>query len=45
MIEKLTFADQRYEEINEKLMDPAVIGDQNQYKALMRVKTSLSILN
>ena len=36
MIEKLTFADQRYEEINEKLMDPAVIGDQNQYKALMR---------
>ena len=36
MIEKLTFADQRYEEINEKLMDPAVIGDQNQYKTLMR---------
>lgn len=36
MFEKLGAAEARYEEINEKLMDPAIIGDQKQYTQLMK---------
>lgn len=36
MFDKLRFAQGRYDEISEKLTDPAVINDNTQYKALMR---------
>ena len=36
MFEKLGAAEVRYEEINQKLMDPAVISDQKQYTQLMK---------
>ena len=36
MFDKLKFAQGRYDEISEKLTDPAVINDNAQYKALMR---------
>ncbi|MBQ2698262.1 MAG: PCRF domain-containing protein, partial [Clostridia bacterium] len=36
MIEKLAAAEQRYEQINERLMDPGVVSDQEQYRLLMR---------
>ncbi len=36
MFDKLRFAQGRYDEISEKLTDPAVINDNAQYKALMR---------
>lgn len=36
MFDKLKFAQGRYDEISEKLTDPAVINDNTQYKALMR---------
>ena len=36
MFDKLKFAQDRYDEISEKLTDPAVINDNAQYKALMR---------
>ena len=36
MFDKLNFAQGRYDEISEKLTDPAVINDNAQYKALMR---------
>ena len=42
MIEKLAAAEQRFEQVNERLMDPAIVGDQAQYKALMREFKSLS---
>lgn len=36
MFDKLQIAENRYEEINHKLSDPEVIGDQNEYKKLMK---------
>ena len=36
MIEKLKLIEERYEEINAKLSDPNIVGDQGQYAALMR---------
>ena len=36
MFDKLKFAQGRYDEISEKLTDPAIINDNTQYKALMR---------
>ena len=36
MFEKLKGVAERYEQVGERLMDPAVVGDQEQYKNLMR---------
>ena len=36
MINKLNLIAERYEEINRQLMDPALVGDQEKYTALMR---------
>lgn len=36
MFDKLTEAEKKYEQINEKLSDPAIVSDQNVYKTLMR---------
>lgn len=36
MLDKLKTAEERYEEINAKLMEPDVVNDQAQYKALMK---------
>ncbi len=44
MFDKLKSAEIKYEEINQKLMDPAVINDNEQYKALMKEYKSLSPL-
>ncbi len=42
MFEKLKILEERFEEINEKLMDPDVINDNEQYKNLMKEYKSLS---
>ncbi len=42
MFEKLEFTQERYNEINEKLMDPNIISDNNQYKNLMREYKNLT---
>lgn len=42
MLDKLSEVDKRYQSINEKLMDPDVINDQNQYKSLMKEYKLLS---
>ncbi len=42
MFEKLVTLEGRYEEINEKLMDPEVINDNEQYKALMKEYKNLT---
>ena len=42
MIEQLAAAEARLGQINKRLMDPAVVEDQAQYKALMREFKSLS---
>ena len=42
MFEKLQALESRYEEINEKLMDPNIINDNNQYKSLMREYKNLT---
>ena len=36
MFEKLQLTQQRYEEISQKLMDPEIVSDNNQYRDLMR---------
>ena len=36
MLEKLKAIDDRYEAINQELMDPAVIADNGKYTDLMR---------
>ena len=36
MFQKLEVTEKRFEEINEKLMDPAIVSDNNQYKSLMK---------
>ena len=42
MFEKLKDVAARYEQINEKLMDPAVVSDNNQYKTLMKEHKNLT---
>ena len=44
MIEKLSEAEERFEDISEKLSDTAVINDQEQYKKLMKEFKNLSPL-
>lgn len=44
MLEKLKLAEQRYEELNEKLTDIAVISDNNLYRDLMREHKTLTPL-
>ena len=41
MFDKLQAAENRYEEINLKLLDPEVIGDQNEYRKLMKEHSDL----
>jgi len=41
MFDKLEVAENRYEEINHKLSDPAVIADQNEYRSLMKEHSEL----
>lgn len=42
MFDKLQFAEKRYDEISEKLTDPDVISDMEQYKKLMKEYKSLT---
>jgi peptide chain release factor 1 len=42
MFDKLDLTEKRYEEINQKLMDPNVINDNNQYRDLMKEYKSLT---
>lgn len=44
MFEKLLALEEKFNEINEKLMDPNVINDNNQYKSLMREYKNLTPL-
>ncbi len=44
MLEKLELVEARFEEIARKLTDPAVVGDQAQYRALMKEYKSLTPL-
>ena len=41
MFDKLQAAENRYEEINNKLLDPEVLGDQNEYRKLMKEHSDL----
>lgn len=36
MIEKLNEAEKRYEQINERLSDPQIVSDQEQFRSLMK---------
>ncbi len=42
MFDKLSLTENRYEEINEKLMDPAIINDNVQYRDLMKEYKNLT---
>ena len=42
MFDKLELTEKRYEEINQKLMDPEVVSDPNQYRDLMKEHKSLT---
>ncbi len=42
MFDKLSFTEKRFEEINEKLMDPTVINDNNLYRDLMKEYKNLT---
>ncbi len=42
MFEKLQVAEERFEEINQKLMDPYVVNDNEQFKNLMKEHKNLS---
>lgn len=44
MFDKLEFTEKRFDEINEKLMDPNVINDNTQYKLLMKEYKNLSTI-
>ncbi len=44
MLDKLKIAEERYEEINGKLMEPDIVNDQVQYKALMKEHKNLTPL-
>ena len=42
MFEKLKLTEKHFEEINEKLCDPNIISNQNEYKSLMKELKSLT---
>ena len=42
MFDKLGAAESRYEEINQRLMDPGVVSDQKQYASLMKEYSNLT---
>ena len=42
MIEKLQEVENRYDEINERLLDPSIMSDQKQYRDLMRESKNLT---
>ena len=42
MFEKLQLIEERYEEVNRRLMDPDVVSDQNAYRDLMKEYKSLT---
>ena len=42
MFEQLEFTEKRYQEINEKLMDPAVVSDNEQYVSLIKEYKNLT---
>jgi peptide chain release factor 1 len=44
MFDKLLGAENRYEEINMKLSDPSVIGNQEEYRKLMREHSELGVI-
>lgn len=44
MFEKLELIEKRFEEINERLMDPAVVSDPAEYKKLMKEHKNLTII-
>ena len=44
MLDKLKMAEERFEEINEKLMDPETVNDQKLYKELMKEYKTLTPL-
>ena len=44
MLDKLKMAEERYDEINEKLMEPDVVNDQAAYKSLMKEYKTLTPL-
>ncbi len=44
MLDKLRAADDRYEEINNKLSNPDVISDQNEYRKLMKEHSELEVI-
>lgn len=44
MFEKLELIEKRFEEINQKLIDPEIISDNEQYKNLMKEHKSLSAI-
>lgn len=44
MFDKLEMAENRYEEINHKLSDPSVLGNQDEYRKLMKEFSDLGII-
>lgn len=44
MFDKLEMIEKRYEEINQKLMDPNVVSDPEEYKKLMKEHKNLSVI-
>ena len=44
MFDKLVEVKEKYEEISQRLMDPGVISDNNQYRALMKEYKGLTPL-
>lgn len=44
MFDKLELIEQRYEEINERLMDPTVVNDPEEYKKLMKEHKNLTVI-
>ena len=40
MLERLLLVEQRYDELNQMLMDPAVISDNARYRDLIRLYTT-----
>lgn len=44
MFEKLALIEKRFEEINERLMDPAVVSDPEEYKKLMKEHKNLTVI-
>ena len=44
MFEKLKLIEERFEEINRRLMDPDVVSDPAEYKKLMKEHKNLSVI-